>query len=780
MPLLSEDTDLPECRLESASEVFQKKSEAVFEGISGIHIVADNIIMAAATVQEHDSILCQVLERAKERNVRFNFSKLQLRVPEVKYLGTIISADGMKPDPDKVKAIVDIPTPTDKPDVRRLLGMINFLASHIPNMSATTAPLRDLLKTDVHFQWDAQHEAALTKIKEVISSPSVLSYFDPSKTSTIQADASKHGLGACLFQQGKPIAYASRSLTSSESNYAQIEKELLAIVFACEKFHQFIYGFPTKVHSDHKPLEAIYTRPLCSVPPRLQRMLLRLQKYDLSVKYVSGKLLHVADTLSRAHATNSSHSSPHDCDMDLAVHQFVLHLPIAEQQKEELRTATSTDKVLQQLLQILNVGWPNNMTNVPQDVREYWNARNEIHVAENFLFMGDRLIVPTAKRSSVLQLIHEGHLGIQKCKARARLCVYWPNINDDIEKMVKSCSVCNRYVNSNQKEPMIPHQLPDRPWEEVCADYFTLHTQDYLLVIDYYSKYPEVIPMATKTAEATIKAMKVIFARHGIPNKLIADNMPFNSKKFHQFSKQWNFEVITSSPTYPQSNGLAERNVQTVKKLLKKAKEGGNDEALALLELRNTPITGTPYSPAQLLMNRRLRGCLPLTAKALKPSVPTEAKSLLQDCQRKQKHYYDKHSKSLPPLTQDDVVRYQTSTSWEPAVITQKHSAPRSYNLITASGNIIRRNRRHLKPTQEASPNAAPQVEDDNIDFSVPPASPPSSTRPTQPVNTSSTQVTEKRTRSGRLVKPPPRYSDKLTLTLLFDYVILVLISFVC
>ena len=142
--------------------------------------------------------------------------------------------------------------------------------------------------------------------------------------------------------------------------------------------------------------------------------------------------------------------------MDLAVHQFVLHLPIAKQQKEELRTATSTDKVLQQLLQILNVGWPNNITNVPQDVCEYWNARNEIHVAENLLLMGDRLIVPTVKCSSVLQLIHESHLGIPKCKAQARICVYWPNINDDIEKIVKSCSVCNRYVNSNQKEPMIP------------------------------------------------------------------------------------------------------------------------------------------------------------------------------------------------------------------------------------------------------------------------------------------------------------------------------------
>ena len=124
--------------------------------------------------------------------------------------------------------------------------------------------------------------------------------------------------------------------------------------------------------------------------------------------------------------------------------------------------------------------------------------------------MGDRLIIPATKRSSVLQLIHEGHLGIQKCNARARLGVYWPHINDDIEETVKSCSVCNKYGSSVQKEPMIPHQLPDRPWEEVGVDYFTLHTQDYLLVVDYYSKHPEVLSMTVKTAEATITALKSI------------------------------------------------------------------------------------------------------------------------------------------------------------------------------------------------------------------------------------------------------------------------------
>ena len=265
--------------------------------------------------------------------------------------------------------------------------------------------------------------------------------------------------------------------------------------------------------------------------------------------------------------------------------------------------------------------------------------------------------MPTSKRSSVLQLIHEGHMEIERCKARARLCVYWPHINDEIENTVKPCTVCNKVGNSIHKEPVIPPQLPNHPWEEVSADYFTLCTQDYLLVVDFYSKYLEVIPMMSKTANATILALKSIFARHGIPNKLIADNMPFNSKEFLEFR---NFKVVTSSPKYSQLNGLAERNVLTIKKLLKKAREGKSDETLALLELCNTPIIGMSYSPAQLLINRRLRGCLPLTAKSLEPSVPEGAKSQLKNRQKKQKdQYYNKHTKNLPPLESDDVVRFK-------------------------------------------------------------------------------------------------------------------------
>ena len=192
--------------------------------------------------------------------------KLQLRVNSVKYLGIIVSDEGIKPDPAKVSAIVNMPLPNDKAALRRLLGMVNILASHVPNLATITAPLRALLKTDSHFLWAHEHNTALEKLKALLSDSPTLRYFDPSVRSVIQADASQYGLGACLLQKGQPVAYASRHLSDTECNYAQIEKELLAVVFACNKFHHYIYGFPTDVQSDHKPLEQIVHKPLGQVP----------------------------------------------------------------------------------------------------------------------------------------------------------------------------------------------------------------------------------------------------------------------------------------------------------------------------------------------------------------------------------------------------------------------------------------------------------------------------------------------------------------------------------
>ena len=741
--------------IRSASEVFQKRNEEAFSGIPGIQIVADDMIIAAKSTEEHDIILTQVLQRAEERNITFNFEKMQLRVDEVKYLGTIITKEGMKPDPTKVKAITEMATPTDKAGIRRLLGMINFLAHHIPNMSIITAPLRSLLKSDVHFSWGPEQSAAMATVKQVLSTAPVLSYFDPGLRSTIQADASQHGLGACLLQRGKPIAYVSRSLLPAECNSAQIEKELLAIVFACQKFHQYIYGFNTKIQSDHKPLESIMQKSLHKASPRLQRMLLKLQKYDLTVTYVKGKELHVAVTSKSSLSLSEDNDSE---DLDVTVHAMIQNLPVSDAKLSQLQTATSNDEQLQELNKIIRTGWPTDISNVPVMLREYWKVRHNLHSADHLIFMNRRIVIPASMRSEILKSIHTGHMGIEKSKARARACVYWPAMYHAIELAVKQCPTCNKYATANQKEPMLPHPVPSRPWEKVGIDYFTLAGKDYLLIVDYFSKYPEVLQMNSKTADATIAKMKSIFARHGIPNTVVADNMPFGSKAFQQFAKEWGFNVVTSSPTYPQSNGLVERNVQTIKRLLKKAREEGKDEMMALLEFRNTPVTGLQESPAQLLMSRRLRSSLPMTAMMLKPQIGTGAKAALECRQARQKHYYDKTAKSLPELKSNDVVRYPGNKSWEPAVVVGKHASPRSYDIRTAQGTQLRRNRRHLKKTVELPPPAPTTFIDDDIETTDADCPPPV-TNPQQVVDQQN-GTNERRSRSGRIIRRPVKYCD--------------------
>ena len=197
-------------------------------------------------------------------------------------------------------------------------------------------------------------------------------------------------------------------------------------------------------------------------------------------------------------------------------------------------------------MQLTDQGWPVNLCNVPEALRQYWKVKEDFCIVDDLLLKGDRIVIPSSRQELVLKAIHEGHLGIEKCKARARICVYWPSLDDDIERVVRQCSVCNQYTQGNQKEQLHPHsfQCFHGTKLELVAN------QDYLLVVDYFSKYPEVIPVQSKSPYSTIKEMKAIFTRHGIPNTVIADNMPFHSKEFYQFSKEWNFTLITSSLRY--------------------------------------------------------------------------------------------------------------------------------------------------------------------------------------------------------------------------------------
>ena len=218
-----------------------KKMTEIFGDIDGVHIVFDDIIIAAVDETEHDHILRLLFTRARQHNVRFNRHKVQFKVHQVKYLGNLISADGLKIDVEKVRAITEMPVPDDKKALLRFLGLIAYVSKFIPNCSALTEPLRQLNKSGVTWNWSQTQQQAFDKLKRVVSSAPVLRFFDPSNPEvTIQTDASSTGLGSCLLQDGQPIAFASRAFTEAETRYSQIEKELMAILYATSKFNHFI------------------------------------------------------------------------------------------------------------------------------------------------------------------------------------------------------------------------------------------------------------------------------------------------------------------------------------------------------------------------------------------------------------------------------------------------------------------------------------------------------------------------------------------------------------
>ena len=337
--------------------------------------IVDDILVYGSTIPEHDQNMKAVLQRSTEKGVKLNPDKVTFRVTELSYFGNLLTADGLRPDPAKVAAITDMPAPTDSAELSTVLGMANYLAKYVPGLAEITSPMRDLMKNNVEYVWDKQQDEAFQKMKVCITSAKSLAYFDSQKEVTVQVDASQRGLEATLMQEGKLIAYASKSLTRTEQNYAQIEKDMYAIVFGCERFHHYIYGRTTTVETDHKPLESIMKKPLPAAPPRLQRMMLRLQKYDINVIYRPGTKVPVADTLSRQFLKTSACE---DNSFNLQVHTVMMNLPISDQKMEELKAASNADTQLSNLKTTILNGWPSKRSQCHPSVTEFWNNRDEL------------------------------------------------------------------------------------------------------------------------------------------------------------------------------------------------------------------------------------------------------------------------------------------------------------------------------------------------------------------------------------------------------------------
>ena len=475
---------------------------------------------------------------------------------------------------------------------------------------------------------------------------------------------------------------------------------MLAIVFGCVKFHDYIYGLPNvTVETDHKPLETILTKPLHAAPARLQRIIMSIQKYPIHVVYKPGKELLIADTLSRAPLPQQA--------SELEFQQYdinILHtLPITEPKLAELKEQTNKDTTLCDLTKTVQDGWPETKADALPGAKPFWNYRDEITYHHGVLFKGSKVIIPSAMQANMLKLVHNSHLGVEKCKRHAKDVMFWPEMAAQITDVVLNCHTCSTHQRRNAKEPLLSHPTPSRPWERIAADLCEVNGQHYLVMVDYYSNFIEVDRLSETTSEKIIECCKCQFARYGIPDTFVSDNGPqFSSYKFRHFSENYQFKHHTSSPHYPQSNGKAEKAVQTVKNLLQKSMSEQKDFQLALLDFRNTPTNDTLGSPSQRLMGRRTKTLLPTTAKLLAPKTiqPANVRANLLSQKSDQMFYYDYHSKTLSVLNKGEKVMFQCGRMWKPAVIKDLCSDPRSYIITTPDGQEYRRNPRHLRPTQ--------------------------------------------------------------------------------
>ncbi|RXN21973.1 Transposon Ty3-G Gag-Pol poly [Labeo rohita] len=760
--------------INSASEVFQHAMEQIFAGYP-CAVIVDDIIVGGNGKEEHDANLRRVLDRAREVNLRLNPQKCKFRLSEVNYVGHIFTSKGLRPDPEKAKAITEMQPPDNVTALQRFLGMINYLGKFIPNLSELSAPLRELTCKNTEWCWFKHHQDAFDNLKHKISSPPTLKYYDVQKSVTLTCDASQFGLGAACLQEGAPVAYTSRTLTQTEVHYAQIEKELLAVVFACTKFNDYIYGKQIHIETDHQPLVTILNKPIYTAPARLQRMMLRLQKYNFTITYKKGKQMYLADTLS--HSPRADPNKLYDDSADFEV-MSVRH--ISSSRLNELQTHTAQDPVLQRLCNILKSGWPSSQSKLPVEIRKYFPFRDELTVDEDIIMKGQKVVVPESLRSEYVTIIHRGHPGLEATKRRARGIVFWPSLNKDIENQVLSCSICNSLKSHQQKEPLHLHYIPDLPWSTVAMDIFEWNGQHYLALVDSYSGWFEIDLLRDLSSSTVITKLKRHFSVHGSPHKVLSDNgTQFTSQRFKEFAAAWDFTHITSSPEYPQANGLAERAVQSAKQLMEKSKRDGSDVFQNLLNIRNIPRDQTLGSPAERLMSRQTRTTLPISKSALVPASKNNisVKEQLSKKRQCQKTYYDKSSKALRPLLQGEVVRLATSKGHDRIGLVKKLcDEPRSY-LVQSEGKEYRRNRKHILPVSEPPPQQFEQSE-----MSLPLVQTPSAESkhkhptPDEVGEHCTSQETKKKTftehstkalsktpyvtRAGRLCKPNPKYMD--------------------
>ncbi|KAJ8015112.1 hypothetical protein DPEC_G00022770 [Dallia pectoralis] len=491
--------------LSSAPSCFQKIMSTILASCPGTVAYLDDIVVHGPDVDTHNVRLEQVFESLSRHHVTLNTEKCTFSVPAIDFVWFRVSADGISPLQSNVAAISAVPNPTTASQLASFLGMTAYYMRFLPQYSSVTAPLRMLLRQDAPWTWTSECQAGFDELKPLLTTSPILAHFQLDCPTFGTCDASAVALGAVLSQlhdgTERPVAFASRALSPTEQKYSVGEREDLACIWACERWHLYLYG--------HRPL-------------RLYRWSDRLQQYDFQLQFTPGKTNVVADFLSRPAAIQCSAVSPEDEEV---VH--LVHSPLKDTVSlRDLESASAAEPVFSMLRDYIRHGWP---ARVPPELEPYYRVKHELSCwGEACIARGLCAVIPVALRGCVLQMAHQGHLGIVKAKQRCRDVVWWPAMDRDLEGLIRSCAACltSGKTGPPASTPLQPVDWPSATWDhlqlDICGELYNVpHHQRFLVVVyDLHSKWPEVAPMGTVTSAAVVNFLDQLFSRWGLPRAI--------------------------------------------------------------------------------------------------------------------------------------------------------------------------------------------------------------------------------------------------------------------
>uniref|UniRef100_A0A914W055 RNA-directed DNA polymerase n=1 Tax=Plectus sambesii TaxID=2011161 RepID=A0A914W055_9BILA len=524
-----------------ALAIFQQTMEKMLAGIPGVGAYLDDVIVYGGNQLEHNHRLRQVLKRISKFGFQLKKEKCCWAKPSIEYLGFIYNAKGVHSNPKKMQAISQMPPPKNVSQLRSFLGMVNHYSKFMPHLSLRLSPLHQLLKKGeddkfVKFEWTSACQSAFKGVKNDLVSPLMLTHYDPQLPIILAADASSTGIGAIIAQQTPngdlPIAHASKTLTEAESRYPQIEKEALALLFGVKKFHQYLWGRHFTLQTDHQPLVKIFgsKKGLPTMAANcLQNYAITLMAYSFDIEYVNTKKFGQADGLSRLLVGTDVDFNKSRKDQDNSLLQlFTKTLTKSPVHAAIIAKATANDTTLKKVMRLHRKGWPNKLSSGFDHaaLMPYFRICYQLSIMNNSLLWGLRLIIPESLQPQVLKQLHKTHPGQVAMKRIARKHFWWPNFDIDVENIVSRCERCNKAQHDPPKVPLRPWPMAERPWQRAHIDFAGLFMDRmWLIIVDTYSKWPEVIQMKrgkTDTERVTIKLLK-LFSRFGIIEELVLD-----------------------------------------------------------------------------------------------------------------------------------------------------------------------------------------------------------------------------------------------------------------